>query len=177
MINKLGIFLGIIISSVLLLTVGVNTVQAREETIAYENNIWIEDGETILSENKISNMIFYDSENRNNYSSYQFSKTSNVKTTINGTTITLFSLTIYGTVYFYDDGKVHLYALGSYVSNVHENYSATVVSNSIANSDGSFSMGISEVSTDSSVYMTPYCYFTVSFNYGSAQATYNMYTA
>lgn len=81
---------------------------------------------------------------------------------------------MHGVMYLYADGKVHLYSLGSSISNVHPLYSAIVMSNIIANSDGTASVGMSEVDTLSQFYRCPKMYFTVTFNHGSSQPSYNI---
>ena len=80
--------------------------------------------------------------------------------------------TIHGTVWFYEDGKVHLYSLGSYISDVHSDYSVTIAARIIENTDGSVSRGKSFVYTESSIYPTRSLAFIVEFNFGSAQAAY-----
>ena len=79
-----------------------------------------------------------------------------------------------GTVFFYTDGKVHLYSLGSSVESVISNYTATVTSNDITNTDGSLSTGVSTVTTSSSIYAYGTFQFQVKFVYGSSQASYEV---
>ncbi len=149
-----------------------------ESVYGMENNegqVWFEDGEISWVPGGEAYCVTDDPLLRENYTSYQFSKNTNIKTNYNGKVVTLFTHTIYGTVYFYTDGKVHLYSLGSSVSNIHPDYSAKIKSNTIANTDGTVSVGTSEVETSSSVYPTSTIYVTVTFNYGSAQAEYHVF--
>ncbi len=93
-----------------------------------------------------------------------------------GQSILLFTHTIYGSFYYYNDGKVHLYSLGSYISNLRSNYSATITDNTIHNTDGTFSTGESTVVTSSSLsgYPTPTLHFEVRFNKGSTDIGYTI---
>lgn len=70
-----------------------------------------------------------------------------------------------------DDGKVHLYSLGSFISNLRPNYSATITDRTIHNTDGTFSTGESTVVTSSSVsgYPTPTLHFGIRLNHGSTE--------
>jgi len=166
-------------------------VYANECDVDYEissndGNIWIEEGETYWAQCDVGiDQIDSGSEiginnsnsitTRATYTSYQFSHTDHVwYTNSDGKDIKLFSHTISGTVFFYTDGKVHIYSLNGDTSNVHIGYSARVADTIIANSDGSVSVGMSEVETNSLFYPTPLVIFSVTFTYGSAQATYAM---
>lgn len=88
-----------------------------------------------------------------------------------GRNILLFTHTIYGTFYYYNDGKVHLYSLGSFISNLRPNYSATITDRAIHNTDGTFSFGESTVVTSSSIsgYPTPTFHFGVRLNRDSTE--------
>lgn len=93
-----------------------------------------------------------------------------------GQRILLFTHTIYGSFYYYNDGKVHLYSLGSYISNLRPNYSATITGNIIHNTDGTFSTGESTVVTSSSLsgYPTPTLHIEVRFDKGSTDIGYRV---
>lgn len=111
---------------------------------------------------------------RNSYVPYDFGRTIDYVINDNGSIVTLFRHELHGVVYLYADGKVHLYSLGSSISNIHPLYSAVVISNIIANTDGTVSVGMSEVDTLSKFYKCPKIYFTVTFNHGSSLPNYSI---
>ena len=155
-------------------------VEDNQDVNRTEGQIWIEEIETtFVSSKDVANKVNVKETIdvpllRNSYKPYTFSRTVNVKTMYNGKEYLLFKHEIHGTVYLYEDGKVHLYSVGSSMSDVHIMYTAEVISNTIANSDGSYSMGCSEVETFSSVFDCPKMYFVVDFYHGSAEPSYRI---
>jgi hypothetical protein len=152
--------------------VGTNTaVHAADieisESIHKEGEIWIEELDSNIQLLDVESVTVDNSELRYSYTIYPFSRTVNIKTVYDGNEITLFKHSLYGQMWLYEDGKVHLYSLGSSVSDVHANFSAYIDSRGIINTDGSSSMGYSDVVTSSSIYTHPCFVFSVTFVHGS----------
>lgn len=157
-----------------------NDVSAEEQVIYSEIVSVTDDIDADINICKLlsdENVIFSTESNvtrsGNDYTVMHFEIPSNM-TAIDSSTgrnILLFTHTIYGTFYYYDDGKVHLYSLGSFISNLRPNYSATITDRTIHNTDGTFSFGESTVVTSSSIsgYPTPTFHFGVRLNRDSTE--------
>lgn len=134
-------------------------------------NVWIEEGELILErvdEKSIEAASTFTTKG-SDYASYQFEKEfrCGYKKTEDDEPITLFKLKISGTVYFYEDGKVHLLSMGSQVTETASKYSVTIIDNEIINTDGLISIGNTYFYTTSTKYPQGSYRAYVYFQYGS----------
>lgn len=119
-------------------------------------SVWIEGGKSVLERldetglEAVSTLVMESSK----YTPYQYEKefTCKYQETENAEPITLFRLKLSGTVYFYEDGKVHLLSLSSQVIETAPKYSVTILDNDIINTDGMISVGNTYFYTISNKY-------------------------
>lgn len=161
-----------------------NDVPAKEQVI-YSEIISVADDidadsnvcKLLFGENVIFSTEPIAAQSDNDYTVMHFEIPKNI-TVINSSTgqsTLLFTHTIYGSFYYYNDGKVYLHWVGSYIRNLHPNYSATITGNTMHNADGIFAIGESTVVTSSSVgYPTPTLHFAVRINEGSTDIGYTI---
>ncbi len=132
---------------------------ANAETESFSEqtaSVWIEEGEFILErldERGIEEVSTF-AAGSHDYSPYQYEKefTCKYQETENAEPITLFKLKLSGTVYFYEDGKVHLLSLSSQIIETAPKYSVTILDNDIINTDGMISVGNTYFYTTSTKY-------------------------
>lgn len=145
---------------------------AEEDSFSEQTaNIWVEEGELILERldetglEAVSTLATESSK----YTPYQYEKefTCMYKETENAESITLFRLKLSGTVYFYEDGKVHLLSLSSRVTETAPKYSVTILDNDIINTDGMISVGNTYFYTTSTKYPQGSYRAYVRFQHGS----------
>lgn len=119
-------------------------------------SVWVEEGELILKrlDEKGIEAVSTLTTKSSDYTPYQYEKefTCKYKETENDEPITLFKLKLSGTVYFYEDGKVHLLSLYSQVTETAPKCSVTILDNEIINTDGMISMGNTYFYTTSTKY-------------------------
>lgn len=147
---------------------------ANAETDSFSEqtaSVWMEEGELIwerLDEKGIEAVSTLTTES-SDYAAYQFEKEfkCRYKKTENDEPIILFKLKISGTVYFYENGKVHLYSMSSQVIETASKYSVTIIDNDIINTDGLISIGNTYFYTTSTKYPQGSYRAYVYFQYGS----------
>lgn len=107
-----------------------------------------------------------------NYETIPFNKTIYLNVVKgDGSRETLCSVNLSGTMYYYNDGKVHLYTLGSSIF-VYENGAvANAQTTQIENTDGSYSMGSVLFNLNSPEWGFFGCRAWVSFTKNSSDAT------
>lgn len=161
-----------------------NDVSAREQVI-YSEIISVADDvdadsnvcKLLSDENIIFSTEPITAQNDNDYTVMHFEIPKNI-TVINSSTgqsTLLFTHTIYGSFYYYNDGKVYFHFVGSYIRNLHPNYSATITDKTMHNTDGTFAVAESTVVTSSSVgYPTPTLHFAVRIDEGSTTIGYTI---
>ncbi len=129
--------------------------EAEASVIMFENGTWVEEGEAVFYEvPKETDGISLVSGDDQAYSEYDFEQPySYYSKDANGNSLKLFTIAVTGTVYFYENGKVHLLRCGAKVLEViRKSYSVTIFRPQIENTDGSYSEGKILFSTFDEVY-------------------------
>lgn len=129
--------------------------EAEASVIALENGMWVEESEAVLYEvPKGTDGINLAAENGSAYSEYDFEKQfSFYSKDAKGNDLKIFTIAVTGTVYFYENGKVHLFRCGSRVVDViRRQYEITKYDPKIENTDGSYSSGLVLFVTYDDVY-------------------------
>lgn len=151
--------------------------EAEASVTELQNGMWVEEGEVVFYEvPKENGGISLAAENNQGYSEYDFNRLlSYYSEDANGNQIKLFTMEVRGTVYFYENGKVHLLRLGASVNEViRKAYTVRIYETQIENTDGSYSEGRILFSTFDEVYASGDFAITVYFVSGSNQLYSNL---
>ncbi len=134
-------------------------------------SVWIEEGKSVLERLDEAGLeaVSALATESSKYTPYQYEKefTCMYKETEDDEPIVLFRIKLSGTVYLYEDGKVHLLSLSSQVTETARKCSVTILDNDIINTDGMISVGNTYFYTTSTKYPQGSYRAYVRFQHGS----------
>ena len=150
--------------------------EVAEASTVSENEVWVEEGETIFTELPEGVFEGREVEARNSdYSAYSFQKRFTIVCHgANGGLISLCTVKTTGIVYFYTNGLVHLYTFNSSVEDSIDGYIVSVERLNLVNTDGSYSIGETYIMSSSLIYPYGVYRYSVYFLQDSTQ-TYTLF--